>query len=156
VILSGDSMDVRNDHGEAVKDETFMMLFNAFHDPMSFVLAGKQDINWELIINTKLESGFVEPPTTHSSGDELEMAPRSMAVLRLVKGSQEDARNVSWRRSQKAEPTAPPVPPRQKRTFRDATTADKAPVKPSGAKEGDGGVLEKIRDVLPGAKKKDE
>jgi hypothetical protein len=81
------------------------------------------------------------------------MAARSMALLRLVKGSQEDARNVSWRRAQKSEPTAPPVPPRQARTFRDSTTAEKAPTKSSGKKEGEGGVMEKIKDSLPGGEK---
>ena len=35
-----------------------------------------------------------------------------MCVLRLVKGSQEDARNISWKQQQKAEAVAPPVPPR--------------------------------------------
>jgi len=63
-------------------------------------------------LDTRLESGFSEKPETRSAGDELEAMERSMCVLRLVKGSQEDARNISWKHKQKAEAVAPPVPPR--------------------------------------------
>ena len=49
---------------------------------------------------------------------------RSMCVLRLVKGSQEEARNISWRQQQKAEAVAPPTPPRpSKHEPIDPTTA---------------------------------
>jgi glycogen operon protein len=115
-------MDVRTPQGEPVKDETFMMLFNAHHEAVVFTLAGKQDVSWELILNTELESGFLEMPTTHSSGDEMSLMARSMCLLRLVKGSQEDARSASWKHRQKAAPAEPPAPPRVQRTFRDATT----------------------------------
>jgi len=37
---------------------------------------------------------------------------RSMCVLRVVKGSEEDARSISWKHQQKAEAVAPPMPAR--------------------------------------------
>lgn len=123
VMFSGDTMDVRDRHGAPLKDDTFLLLFNAHHEEVTFTLAGKRDVSWELLLNTELESGFLDDPTTHTSGEELIVAERSMCVLRLVKGSQEDARNASWKHLQKAEPAEPPRPPAPPRTFRDATTS---------------------------------
>ena len=90
---------------------------------MVFTPAGKKDVSWELILNTELETGFLDEPSIHPSGEELIVAARSMCVLRLVKGSQEDARNTSWKHHQKSEPAEPPRPPAPDRTFRDATTS---------------------------------
>ncbi len=137
MMLSGDTMDVRSEHGEPIHDDTYLVLFNAFHEPMTFVLAGKQDVNWERILDTELEAGFLDQPSTHSSGDDLELCPRSMSVLRLVKGSQEDARSVAWKQRQKAQPSPPPKPGAHDRTFRDATTVEKEPEQASGGDRGD-------------------
>lgn len=123
VILSGDTMDVRDPHGEPLKDDTFLLLFNAYHEAVIFTLPGKKDVSWELILNTELESGFLDTPSIHPSGEELAVAGRSISILRLVKGSQEDARNTSWRHVQKAAPAEPPRPPAPDRTFRDVTTS---------------------------------
>jgi glycogen operon protein len=122
VVLSGDTMDVRTKEGEPIKDDTFMLLFNAHHEDVTFTLAGKQDVSWEMLVNTEAETGFLPEPTTHQSGDELNVVARSLVLLRLVKGSQEDARSASWKHRQKAEPAAPPAPPRGSTRFRDATT----------------------------------
>jgi len=111
MMLSGDTMDVRDEHGEPLKDDTFLVLFNAFHETITFVLAGKKEVHWELLLDTQTEDGFLERTSVHASGDELELIGRSMCVLKLVKGSQEDARTASWKQRQKARPTAPPLPP---------------------------------------------
>ncbi len=111
MMLSGDTMDVRDAHGEPLRDDTFLVLFNAFHEQMTFVLAGKEGVHWELVLDTKEEGGFLEQSVSHESGDEIELTGRSLCVLKLVKGSQEDARMASWKQRQKARPTAPPLPP---------------------------------------------
>jgi len=115
MLLSGDTLEVRNKHGEPIRDDTYLMLFNAHHEPVKFALPGKQEVNWEMTLDTRLESGFPDKPDTHPAGDEWEVMERSMCVLRLVKGSQEDARNISWKQSQKAEAVPPPVPARPSR-----------------------------------------
>ena len=94
VMMSGDTMDVKNAQGEPVRDATFLLLFNAYHEPRPFVLAGKQAVSWELLVNTVFESGFLPEPEAIAAGDDLEVAERSMCVLRLVKGSEDEARNV--------------------------------------------------------------
>ena len=43
------------------------------------------------------EAGFLATPTTHPSGDELLLVPRSLSVFKLSAGSQEHARTTSWK-----------------------------------------------------------
>jgi len=110
ILLSGDALDVRDRQGRPVRDDTFLMLFNAHHEAVRFSLPGKQDVTWEVYLDTRLESGFPPDAVAHSAGDDLEIMERSLAVLRLVRGSQEDARHVSWKHPQEAEAAAPPQP----------------------------------------------
>ena len=49
------------------------------------------------ILDTSDEAGFLEKPTTHQSGDDLPLTPRSMSVFKLSAGSQEHARTTSWK-----------------------------------------------------------
>jgi glycogen operon protein len=111
MILGGDTLDVRDFHGEPIKDDTFLLLFNASHQPVKFILAGRQDVSWEMLIDTRLESGFLSTPLECASGDELELEARSIVVLRLSHGSQEHARTASWKQSLRATPALPPQPP---------------------------------------------
>jgi len=110
MLLSGDALDIRNPEGEPVRDDTFLFLFNAHHEPVNFALPGKEHVSWEVFLNTHEESGFPATLTSYSSGDELPVDGRTLCVLRLVKGSQDDARNVAWKRTQKQDPVAPPAP----------------------------------------------
>ena len=122
VMMSGDTMDVKNQAGEPVRDDTFLLLFNAYHEPRPFTLPGKQAVGWELLVNTALETGFLPEPQALPAGDELDVIERSLCVLRLVKGSGEEARNVTWKGRQKSAPSYPPAPARAEKTMRDMTT----------------------------------
>jgi isoamylase len=115
MLLSGDALDVRDPEGEPVRDDTFVFLFNAYHEPVNFALPGKENVNWEVFLNTHEETGFPGTPTACNSGDELAVDGRTLCILRLVKGSQDDARSIAWKRSQKRDPIAPPVPPKPSR-----------------------------------------
>jgi glycogen operon protein len=108
MLLGGDTFDVRDPHGEPIRDDTFLVLFNAHHEPMTFVLAGREDVSWELLLDTRHECGFLEPPVAHSAGDELELIERSMCLLKLSKGAYENARTPSWK--QRSKPAPPPEP----------------------------------------------
>ena len=112
MLLSGDALDVRDFKGQPIRDDTYLVLLNAHHEPVKFSLPGKQEVHWEVSLDTRLETGFPDKPASFSAGDELEVMERSMCVLRLGQGTQEDARNISWRHRQKAEAAAPPVPRR--------------------------------------------
>jgi glycogen operon protein len=127
VILSGDTMDVRDAHGELIRDDTFMVLFNAYHEPITFMLAGRENVTWERILDTTEEAGFLENPTSHPAGEEIELPGRSLALLRLSKGSQEEARAASWKRRQVRPPAEPPKPPKPNPLQVDPTTITPPP-----------------------------
>ena len=98
MLLSGDTMDVRDAHGDAIRDDTFLLLLNAHYEPMSFTLPGREDVHWELIIDTEAESGFAEPGCILHAGVMLELMDRSLCLLRLHTGSHSHARSESWQR----------------------------------------------------------
>jgi len=115
MLLSGDSLDVRNPQGESVRDDTFLLLFNSYHEPVHFVLPGKKNVHWELLVDTYTDIGFPAEIVALASGDELGVKDRSFCLLRLMKGSQEDARSVAWKRTQATEAIAPPLPAKPSR-----------------------------------------
>jgi hypothetical protein len=84
-----------------------MLLFNAYHDPVKFVLAGQQDVRWERLIDTREETGFLDMPTPHAAGDEFEVDGRSMCVLRLALGTSEAARSAAWKPREHLGPEGP-------------------------------------------------
>ncbi len=98
MLLSGDTMDVRDAHGEAIHDESFLLLLNAHYEPMSFTLPGREDVHWELIIDTEAETGFAEAGCILHAGAALELLDRSLCLLRLHTGSHSHARSESWQR----------------------------------------------------------
>ena len=94
MMLSGDALDVRDANGEAIRDDAFLMIFNAHDQPVKFVLAGKEGVEWSVAFDTRYESGRAESAVTATAGDEFEVDGRSMCLLHLARGSQEDtARN---------------------------------------------------------------
>ena len=97
IVLVGFAEDIRDYFGQPVQDDTFMLLFNAHHEPVKFVLAGQKGVTWERLIDTNDEAGFLDATTKHSAGDELELVPRSVSVFKLGEGSQEQARSSSWK-----------------------------------------------------------
>ena len=107
VVLVGFAEDIRDYFGKPVHDDTFMLLFNSHHEAVDCVLPGRELVAWERIIDTSDEAGFPAQPTTHPSGDELPLEPRSMSVFKLSAGSQEHARATSW----KLRPAVPPPKP---------------------------------------------
>ena len=100
MLLSGDTMDVYDEHGELIHDDTFLMLCNAFHEPVNFVLPGHEEVRWELIIDTEEESGFLKKPVECAAGDDFELGGRSLYLLKQIVGEQSDARAESWTKYQ--------------------------------------------------------
>jgi isoamylase len=92
-MLSGDTIDVRDFYGRPIPDDTFLMLLNAHHEAVNFVLPGQEEVRWELIIDTCLEEGFLETPKLFASSEEYEMGDRSFSLLRLRVGEQSHARD---------------------------------------------------------------
>ena len=85
VFLNGEGIREPDARGERVSDESFFLLFNGHHEPISFTLpdlgAGER---WQVEIDTAAPMlGDVEPQSA-KTGEPLEMEARSVQVLRKV------------------------------------------------------------------------
>jgi len=98
MLLSGDTSDVVNFEGEPVRDDTFLLLINAHYEAIPFVLPGQENIEWQLILDTMNQNGFLTEPREFASGDDVDLGGRACCLLQLVKGAQAQAREESWKK----------------------------------------------------------
>ncbi len=92
VLLSGDTMDVQNAHGETIRDDSYLVLCNAHHDTLPFLLPGEDDVAWERIFSTEDEQPFKQKHGIVKAGRKIRMIDRSMQLFRLCTGSESHAR----------------------------------------------------------------
>src|SRR5438477_3027101 len=98
MMLSGDTIDVLSFQGEPIRDDTFLFVINAHYDTISFVLPGHEGVEWQLLIDTATEPGFFAEPKCFGAGDELRVTDRGACLLKLVGGTQAQARQESFRK----------------------------------------------------------
>ena len=98
MLLSGDTVDVLTFEGEPIRDETFLLLINAHYEPIPFVMPGEEHLEWELILDTTDEDGFLAKTKKFASGDDVDLGERSSCLLRLTSGEAARARQESWKR----------------------------------------------------------
>jgi glycogen operon protein len=115
MMLSGDTIDVLNFHGEPIRDDTFLLLINAHYETIPFLLPGQEHIEWQLLIDTAIESGFLAEPKSFASGDELAVVDRGACLLKLSAGAQAQARQESFRKRRFDFPKGASEPPPQKK-----------------------------------------
>ena len=84
LLLSGQTMDVRDSMGEPITDDTFVLFFNAHHHKLPFRLPRIRNsrASWELVLDTAQESGFLEEKVHCPSTGTVELIERSLVVLR--------------------------------------------------------------------------
>jgi glycogen operon protein len=81
VGLVGDQLDETDSRGEPVRGDTFLLLFNAHHEPMSFQLTGRAgNLAWDVLLDTGRADAARES-LAMNAGYHLEA--RSLAVLQL-------------------------------------------------------------------------
>ncbi len=119
MMLSGDTIDVLNFQGDPIRDDTFLFLINAHYETISFLLPGREHIEWQLLIDTALESGFLAEPKSFASGDELPVIDRGACLLKLSAGAQAEARQESFRKRHFDFPHGAPQPSPEKKNSRD-------------------------------------
>ncbi|MGI8890997.1 MAG: glycogen debranching protein GlgX [Chthoniobacterales bacterium] len=100
MLLSGDTIDVQTFQGEPIRDDTFLLLINAHHAELAFVLPGQKEVEWELLLDTASAEGFHSEPQKRVSGDEVEIQGRATMLLKLITGSTHQARHESWKKRQ--------------------------------------------------------
>lgn len=98
MLLSGDAIDVLSFESEPIRDETFLLLINAHYEATPFVLPGEEKIEWELILDTTNEEGFLPTTKKFASGEEVDIGERSACLLKLTAGAQAQARLESWKK----------------------------------------------------------
>jgi glycogen operon protein len=80
VFLNGAELADRTPHGEPVLDDSFVLLFNASHEPAEFVLPPRRfGLRWVLELST------AEPdaePVRYGVREQVTLESRSLLVLR--------------------------------------------------------------------------
>jgi glycogen operon protein len=98
MLISGDAIGLVDEHGEPVRDDTFLLLINAHHEPIPFVLPGEEHLEWEQILDTANDDGFLKEPKKFSSGDDVDLGGRASCLFKLSRGEQPRARHESWKK----------------------------------------------------------
>jgi glycogen operon protein len=80
-LLGGDAIATLDDQGQRIVGDTVLVLMNAHHEPISFLLpAIEWGADWELVADT---AALGEAAHTHTAaGGKVQVAGRSMVVLR--------------------------------------------------------------------------
>jgi glycogen operon protein len=88
VFLNGKAIPSRGPRGEAIVDDTFLLCFNAHHEPLAFTMPPLEfGLRWRRVIDT------ADPELGHDvplleSGQTLRVADRALVVLQLVEEGQ--------------------------------------------------------------------
>jgi glycogen operon protein len=95
VFLSGDAVDEVDERGQRIHDENFVMLMNAHHEEVPFVLpAPAPNQGWVAVIDTSCQTTN-RPDAFYEGGAQYPLQARSLAVL-VERGSSR-VRNIERR-----------------------------------------------------------
>ena len=120
VLLSGDAIDIRGYKGEPMKDGTFLIFFNAHHEPIEVGIPSHANVRWRQLIDTAAETGFLDNGPVREGGGRHQMEARSLALFQQEAGTADEARDIRGRRTGNTRPPMPlPAP-----NGRDAESTD--------------------------------
>jgi isoamylase len=79
LFLNGDALQDLDDDGRPVRDDSFLLLFNAHHEPITFTLPGESfGARWTILLDTAaVPEG---QPRTVAAGETIETTARSLLV----------------------------------------------------------------------------
>src|SRR5690606_31197555 len=81
VFLNGEALTERNEYGEVVTDDSFLLMFNAYDNDLTFTLPDATfGEAWEVEFDTANPAGDYRPTT--KAGQQVDVEGRSMIVLR--------------------------------------------------------------------------
>jgi glycogen operon protein len=88
MFLAGGGLDERDAHGHHLRDDDFLLLFNAHHEAVPFRLPGGNGVPaWELMFDTAASDPNGSGPPQRG-GTDYPLAGRSMALLRLPRADE--------------------------------------------------------------------
>ena len=80
VFINGDALREIDDDGRPVRDESFLLLFNAHHEPLAFTLPGVSfGRRWDVVIDTA--AGLELKAKSIQAGKSVEVPDRTIVVL---------------------------------------------------------------------------
>jgi glycogen operon protein len=87
VFLNGRAIPTPNERGEQIFDESFYVVFNAHHEPLSFTLPGeKWGTRWGVVLDTYEENVYYmrddDIGRQYGAGESFEAHPWSLVLLR--------------------------------------------------------------------------
>jgi isoamylase len=88
VFLNGAEIATSNERGEPVRDDSFYVMFNAHHEPLTFRLPeAKWGLDWAVLLNTAEATDHLSEEHVGvevKAGGELEVAPWSLVLLKRI------------------------------------------------------------------------
>jgi glycogen operon protein len=79
--FAGDAIEEVDQAGNPIRDDTFLLLLNAHHEALDFVLpAHRTRVRWEMVLDTR---DWALRPRALRAGDQYPLEARSLALLRL-------------------------------------------------------------------------
>jgi len=80
VFLNGDELGTQNGHGDELRDDSFLLLFNGFFEGITFRLPARRfATHWEIVLATgQAEAERLVP------GADIQVESRSLALLRRI------------------------------------------------------------------------
>ncbi|MGH7824244.1 MAG: glycogen debranching protein GlgX [Candidatus Binatia bacterium] len=98
--LAGDAIGEVDRRGNRIVDDTLLILLNAHHERMSFVLpAHRRKVRWQVVLDTSRPS--MKQGRSRHGGDAYELEARSLALLRLPRhhaGDEDEIKAAHTRR----------------------------------------------------------
>jgi glycogen operon protein len=82
VFLNGHAISEPGSRGEKITDDSFLLMFNAHHEPMEFVVPVNHGKEWQVVVDTAVPEG-VAPGSGRKvrAEDRLRLTDRSLVVL---------------------------------------------------------------------------
>jgi glycogen operon protein len=85
--LAGEAIDEREPEGGRISDDTLLVLLNAYHQPLTFILpeaGGELDCAWECLMDAERPHPPSPSGPKHAVGSEYAVAPRGLTLFRRV------------------------------------------------------------------------
>lgn len=84
VFINGDAIPARGKRGERIVDDSFLLLFNAHHEPLTFQLPQTlQESIWCVVLDTTKPT-LIEHGSRYSGSETLEVESRSTVLLQRL------------------------------------------------------------------------
>ncbi len=97
VVMSGDSLALRSNTGEPIRDKTYLLYFNAHSEAVDATIPGTKAVRWRKILDTSQEAGFTDDGMTTHGGTSQPLTAHSLALFEQETGTGDEARS-GWAR----------------------------------------------------------